>query len=382
MIAAAIDLLLQTLTMRLSRPHAVRRALPFTTSEDIRDWRRFLCIPEEQLAAAFTSSGATGEPKQVYFGWREYRRMITFSALALRMFYTGPLKVLIALPLQHGLWIGSATARAMVRRAGGLPLPVGTGDPAETVTWMERFRPNMVISSPSHMSHLTRQAEQRGYRPALERIVLGGEMLRQETRDYLHDYWDADVANSYGMTEIGGAQTISVPECEGLYLNAFYLITEIIDPQTAEPADEGELVFTTIAREAMPLLRYRSGDRARWVACTAPFPTRAVAVLGRLDDMFMVSGMHLYGHLIAEALADVRGATGRVSLRIRQVNRIDQLGLVVEGQDVDRDQVRQQLYSLYPKVRTAVRDGRLELELEVVQELSQIKALAIIDERS
>ena len=125
-------------------PGAIRtlsdlQKLPFTTSRDISQWQQFLCTPEDQLTTVFTTSGTTGEPKRVYFTYREMRTLANFAAVALRFRYPGRLIVLIALPLAHGLWIGSAIAQRVVEQAGGLALPVGAGDPEETLKWMKRF---------------------------------------------------------------------------------------------------------------------------------------------------------------------------------------------------------------------------------------------------
>ncbi len=358
------------------------RRLPFTTADDIRDARRFLCVGEDELAAVFTSAGSTGEPKQVYYTLPELERITNLSALALRVQHRGRLHALIALPMQHGLWIGSAMARNIIRRAGGLPLPVGAGDPEETLAWMRRLEPNVVVSSPSYMTVLTQAARKGGYRRELDRIVLGGEMLREEQRAALEGYWGGRILDSYGTTEIGGAQTISLPGCHGFHLNDFHLVTEIVDPQTGEPAEEGELVFTTIRREAMPLLRYRSGDRARWVDCPDRIPLAAVKLLGRVDDLIVAGDLNLYGSVIADAVTDIPGAGRRVRLRVSTVDLVDHLAVDVEGDEVSEDSVRKGLFSVYPEARASVESGQLVVEIATGVDLSdQIKALKIVDRR-
>src|SRR5581483_7032278 len=120
--------------------------LPFTTASDIRDWKRFLCVPEERLAAVFTTSGTTGEPKRVYFTSRDLQTLTNWGALGMRFRSPGRLVALIALPVGHGLWIGSGAAPRIIERAGGLPVPVGAGNPDETLAWIKRFAPNVVLS--------------------------------------------------------------------------------------------------------------------------------------------------------------------------------------------------------------------------------------------
>lgn len=358
------------------------RKLPFTTSQNIRDWRRFMCLPEDALAAVFTTSGTTGAPKRIYYTARDMQVLTNFDAAALRVGHSGRLVALIALPMSHGLWMGSATAQRVVERAGGLPIPVGADDPQETLKWMRRFEPNVVMSSPSYLTALTREAERAGYGPKLERILLGGEVLTQEQKTRFREYWGAAVYDSYGSTEIGGAQTIALPECTAFNMNDLRLVTEIVHPETGEPADEGELVFTTLTREAMPLVRYRSGDRGRWADCPCRLPFNAVQLAGRTDDMFVAGDMNLYGNVIADAASKVAGTSGRIALRLDKVELTDRLTVDVEGRGVSADDVRNALFAAYPELRANAANGNLILEIETDVDLRrQIKALKIVDRR-
>ncbi|HMM21936.1 MAG TPA: AMP-binding protein [Selenomonadales bacterium] len=209
------------------------RKIPFTTSQDIRQWRDFLCVPEDKLSAVFTTSGTTGEPKRVYYTFREMQTLSNLFAVAVRAVHPGNLVALIALPLSHGLWIGSASVQRAVERAGGLSLPVGADDPGETVVWMKRFNPNVIFSSPSYMTALTREAESCGFRPAIDTIWLAGELVTEEHKRRFSEYWKAEIYDSFGSTEIGSAQTIALPGCRALHLNDLHLVTEIIAPETA-----------------------------------------------------------------------------------------------------------------------------------------------------
>jgi len=150
------------------------QALPFTTGEEIQHWQQFLCVPQEDVAAVFATAGTTGEPKLVAYTLREMQMLTNLSAVAIRVAHPGHLVALIALPMRHGLWMGWATAQRIVERAGGLPLPVGAGDPQETLQWMQRLEPNVIMSSPSYLTVLTRQAQARGYRPKLTRSWSAG----------------------------------------------------------------------------------------------------------------------------------------------------------------------------------------------------------------
>jgi phenylacetate-CoA ligase len=356
--------------------------LPFTTSDAIRDPHRCLCVPEDQVSAVFTTSGSTGEPKRVYFTWRDTQMLTNLAAVFLRVRHPGRLWVLIALPIGHGLWIGTPTATRIVERAGGLSIPVGSGDPAQTLRWMQRFKPNVLMSCPSYMTALTREAERGAYQMRLDEILLSGEMLSADHKRYFHEYWGALISDAYGTTEMGGAQAIAGPECTAFSLNELHLATEIVDPATRNPADEGELVFTTLGREAMPLVRYRSGDRVRWADCPCWLPVRGIQLLGRIDDMIVAGDMNLYGQVIADRIARVPAATGRVELVLDKVELTDRLRLRVEGTDPNPEEIRQAVYDAYPEMPMNIQNGNLILEIETGVDLGdQIKALQIVDRR-
>lgn len=355
--------------------------LPFTTVKDIRQWQDFLCVPEEKLSAVFTTSGTTGEPKRIYYTFREMQSLSNLYGLALRIAHTGRLVALIALPIGHGLWIGGTSVQRAVERAGGLPVSVGASDPADSIKWMKRFSPNIVFSSPSYMTALTREAERIGYRTSLDKIILAGELLTSAHKELFHGYWDAGVFDSYGSTEIGSAQTISLPECSAFHLNDLHIVTEIIDPNSGRPANEGELVFTTIRREGMPLIRYRSGDRAQWADCPCWLPLRAIRLKGRTDDMIVAGDMNLYGRVIADTVSKIAGTTGKVFLNVTKEGLTDKLTLKVEG-NPDKQEVKTALLAAYPELADNTTNGNLFLVIESIASLeSQIKDVRIQDLR-
>jgi phenylacetate-CoA ligase len=368
------------------RPEDIRTAadlqkLAFTTANDIRQWQDFLCVPEEKLSAVFTTSGTTGEPKRVYYTYREMQTLSNLYGIALRIAHAGRLVALIALPIGHGLWIGGASVQRAVERAGGLPLSVGADNPKETIRWMERFSPNVIFSSPSYMTALTYEAQKVGYHAPLDKIILVGELLTFAHKELFTGYWGAAVFDSYGSTEIGSAQTIALPECSAFHLNDLHLITEIIDPVTGKPADEGEMVFTTIRREGMPLVRYRSGDKACWAECTCWLPLRAIKIKGRTDDMIVAGDMNLFGRVIADAVGTVSGATGRIILTVVKEGLYDKLTIKVEGKP-DKELVQKALLEAYPELAVNTKNGNLSLIIETAIDLgSQIKDVKIIDLR-
>ncbi len=360
---------------------ALVRELPITEAEPLHDWRRFLAVPESEVAALRTTAGTTGEPKIVAFTWTELQRLYNVWALGLRIEHRGTLRALIALPSEHGLWVGGPSATRAIERAGGLPLPLGTPRPHEALAWMRRLEPNVVVSSPSYLAALTRQAENEGFRIALDRITTGAEPLDVDRRAYLSDYWGAPVSESYGTTEIGGPQSIALPGCRGVHLNDLQLYTEIVEPGGDAPAEEGDLLFTPLKRAAMPLLRYRVGDRARWVRCSCGLPLRSIELARRSDDVVTVGGTHLRAQAIADRIGTVPGATGRVAFVVDRDGPIDRLRLRVEGA-ADEATVRAALLERHPRLEQALDTASLRLRLEIGAHLGdQVKAFRIVDRR-
>jgi phenylacetate-CoA ligase len=226
-------------------------------------------------------------------------------------------------------------------------------------------------------------AEERGYRYALDKVLLGGENLSDTQRERFRHYWDTEVFDTYGATEIGGGQTITLPECPAFHLNDLYLVTEIVDPETGQAADEGALVFTTLMREAMPLLRYRLGDLACWQESNCWLPFSAIELTGRMDDRVEAGGAALYASRIADVIAQVPGSRGRVEMRLDKVELTDRLTLRIAGEGVKEQAVREALFKVYPRIRTNLENESLVLDIETDASLTdQIKAVKLVDERT
>ena len=183
-------------------------------------------------------------------------------------------------------------------------------------------------------------------------------------------------------SELGGAEALTFTSGGGMALNAFHLVTEIIDPLTGAAAQEGELVFTTLMREGMPLLRSRIGDRARWAQSDPGLPVRSIQLLQRADDFIITADMGLYGQVIASALQALAGYGGKVAFHLSRVNLTDRMVMRLEGPALDPGQVRQLLADLYPELPGNVANSNLLLEIETGADLGQqMKAYRIVDER-
>jgi phenylacetate-CoA ligase len=267
-----------------------------------------------------------------------------------------------------------------------MALAIGQPPPEATLDLMLRFRPDMFMTSPSYMAALTRHAERAGQRPPLTALVLDGEILTSSQTERFKNYWgQVEITNGYGLTEVG-AVAWGLPNCDALHLNRFSTLAEIVDPHTLRPADEGELLVTSLSLEAMPLLRYRTGDRVSKKTCRCGWAAPAIHVHGRMGDELVVADSNLHGALVAQALAELEGMTGSVELIVDHVEHVDRLRVragIRAGQGPGSQAVMQKLFALYPDLEELWRARGYQLELELVDDLVfSPKPLRVRDLRS
>jgi phenylacetate-CoA ligase len=360
-----------------------------TTADDLAEPSRFRCVTEGQIAHVFATSGTTADPKVVFFTAGDLRRGVNLAVAAAdllpRFRVARPARLVALIALPQGLWIGSSQAERLVAGSGGLALPIGMPPPDAALKALRHFGANTLITSPSYLAALTHGAPAARRPTTVRLIITGGELLSDEQRSYFVASWGAPILNTYGMTELGGGQAFALPGCRGLHLNETQVLAEILDPETGRASAHGELVFTTLAREAMPLLRYRSGDLGAWAGCRCGLPLRAFTIEGRVGDMFVAGDLNLYGRRIAEALRQVPGASGRVEIVIDKVGDTDRVTLRVErvgGAEVREADVRAAILGIYPEMRASLDARVLEVRIEPVEQLNAgAKAYRVNDRR-
>ena len=354
--------------------------LPFTTGGDLqKDPAHIRCAPQREAAASFLSAGTTGAPKRIDYCFGDVQAAANTGALLMRSEVgDGPVAAAIAMPLQHGLWIGWRHVVWTIERAGGLALTLGAHDAGAVAESMLHYRTNQLMTTPSFALSLAR-AFGRGERPPLSRIVLGADVLDRETiRELAEAFPGAEIHSSYGTTELGVGLGTGWDSETAIVFNELAVGVEIVDPETGEPAEEGELVYTTLARRMMPLLRYRSGDRARFAPHGAPYAFRAVEVLGRMDELLLVAGSNLPATEIADEARRLVDDPGlRVAIRLDRRERPERLTLRI-GAAIDEERLRARLFDRFPRLAEHVHNGELRLEIETGCDLSsQLKPLAI-----
>ncbi|MBN1286585.1 MAG: phenylacetate--CoA ligase family protein [Anaerolineae bacterium] len=294
------------------------RAFPFTTAEDIRrEALRFLCVSQSDIHRVVTldTSGTTGPPKRLYFTRADQELTIDFFRVGMSTFTDPGDRVLILLPCERPGSVGDLLAVALARLgAEGIRYGV-VRDAAEALRVLRRERANGVVGIPVQVLALVRSEPPGGF-PALQlkSVLLTTDHVPQAIVRAVERAWGCVVYNHYGMTEMGLGGGVECAARRGYHLREADLYVEIIDPATGAPAAEGEageVVFTTLTREGMPLVRYRTGDISRFIPGACPCGTvlkTLERVRYRLDGIVHVNKDHdlTMAHL-DEALFSVEG---------------------------------------------------------------------------
>ncbi len=290
------------------------RRLPFTTGADLRSVYPdgMLAMPRDASVRLHTSSGTTGKPKALFFSRNDVNNAAELIARSLVM--TGITKAdVFQNMMSYGLFTGGLVMHYGAEKVGCLVIPAGPGTSERQLMLMQDFRTTAVHILPSYALYFAGFLEQKGIQPrkdlALRKAFVGAEPHTEETRRRIEQALGVDVYNSYGLTEMNGPGVAF--ECEhkaGLHLWEDNYILEIINPATGDPLPEGEtgeLVLTTLKREAMPILRYRTRD----ITSIIPEPCkcgrthrRLNRITGRSDDMLIIRGVNIFPQQIERVL--------------------------------------------------------------------------------
>jgi len=308
------------------------RRLPFTTSGDLRETypSGLLAMPMDQTLRLHTSSGTTGRPKALFFSPRDVDNA---AELCARSFVaTGvTARDVFQNMMTYGLFTGALVAHYGAEKVGCLVIPAGPGNSEKQLALMQDFGTTTVHLTPSFALYFADFLDGKGPEARqplkLRRAFVGAEPYSIETRDKIEQALGVEVFNSYGLSEMNGpGVAFECAERAGMHLWEDHFILEIIDPKTEEPTPDGEpgeLVLTTLCREAMPLLRYRTRDITSIVPgpCACGRTHRRLArITGRADDMLIVRGVNVYPQQIEHVL-----------MAIPQVGR--NYLIVLEGRD-------------------------------------------------
>ena len=323
--------------------------LPTTTKEDFREQYPdgLFAVDRSAVRRLHASSGTTGKPKIVAYTdadldvWRE--------VMARSLAAAGVTEAdLVQNAYGYGLFTGGAGLQQGAETLGASLLPMGGGDTAKQLELMYDLGSDVLACTPSYSLYLADHAERQGLDPAelpISTVVFGAEPCTDPMREAIERRLDVTGIDIYGLSEIVGPG-VSV-ECheaqDGLHVWEDRFYPEVIDPETGEPlpaGEAGELVLTTLSKEALPVLRYRTGDvtSLRYGACDCGRTTvRMDNVTGRADDMLVVRGLNLYPSQIEATVVGIDGVAPQYRIDLRQEDNLDVIELTVErAADADR----------------------------------------------
>ncbi|MFC9462633.1 phenylacetate--CoA ligase PaaK [Streptomyces sp. NPDC058430] len=314
---------------------------PFTTKTDLRDNYPFgmFAVPETDVRRLHASSGTTGLPTVVGYTETDLSMWADMVARSLRAAGARPgHKVHVA--YGYGLFTGGLGAHYGAERLGCTVIPASGGMTARQVRLILDFRPEVIMVTPSYMLTILDEFERQGVDPrstSLEVGIFGAEPWTEEMRREIEERFAIDAVDIYGLSEVMGPGVAQ--ECvetkDGLHIWEDQFYPEVVDPITGEvlpDGEQGELVFTSLTKEAMPVIRYRTRDLTRLLPGTArPSFRRMEKVTGRSDDMVILRGVNLFPTQVEEIVLRTPGVAPHFQLRLTREGRMDALTVRAEA---------------------------------------------------
>jgi phenylacetate-CoA ligase len=330
------------------------RKLPFTTKQDLRDSYPYgmFATPMDHVVRIHSSSGTTGQATVVGYTARDIQ---TWAELMARSLMAGGAtrNDIIHNAYGYGLFTGGLGVHYGAEALGASVIPVSGGNTKRQIMIMKDFGPTIITATPSYSLHLAEVADEMGvsFKDLKFKFgVFGAEPWSETMRDEMERKLDLVAVDIYGLSEVmGPGVSIECHEAKsGLHVFEDHFIPEIIDPQTLEPlpyGETGELVFTTITKEAFPVIRYRTRD----ITSLNPEPCicgrthlRMNRVTGRSDDMLIIRGVNVFPSQIESVLMDMDGVTPHYQLVVDREGSLDSLTVMVEvSDDLFSDEVKQ-----------------------------------------
>ncbi|MDI3534515.1 MAG: phenylacetate-CoA ligase [Thermosediminibacterales bacterium] len=336
--------------------------IPFTTKEDLRDNYPYgmFAVPMKDVVRIHASSGTTGRPTVVGYTRKD---LDTWTELVARMaFMAGAREQDIAqISFGYGLFTGALGLHYGLEKIGASVVPVSSGNTERQINLMRDFGSTVLVSTPSYALYMVEVAEEMGVKRKdihLRLGLFGAEGSTKEMRNEIERRWGITATQNYGLSEvIGPGVSGECEEKEGMHIAEDHFLVEIIDPATGRKLDfgeKGELVITTLTKEALPLLRYRTRD----ITSLNPEPCRCGRTLirmsqveGRSDDMLIIRGVNVFPSQIESVLMNIKGVGPHYELVVTKKGYMDELTVNVELSDGDMLDKYQKLEELRSLVR-------------------------------
>jgi len=313
---------------------------PFTTKQDLRDNYPFglFAVPRERIVRIHASSGTTGKSTVVGYTARDLDTWAELIARSLRAAGVRPgMKVQVS--YGYGLFTGGLGFHYGAEKLGCTVIPVSGGMTERQVQLIFDFEPDVIAVTPSYFLAILDQFRAKGLDPrktSLKIGMFGAEPWTDAMRAEIEAAFGMDAVDTYGLSEVIGPGVASeaVEEKDGLYIWEDHFYPEIIDPATGAvlaEGERGELVFTTLTKEAMPVVRYRTRDLTRLLPGRSRAMRRMEKVTGRSDDMIIVRGVNVFPTQIEEQILRCEGLSPHYQIELRRDQRLDAMRILVEA---------------------------------------------------
>lgn len=320
--------------------------LPFTTKATLRDNYPFgmFAVPREDVVRLHASSGTTGKPTVVGYTRDDLDMWADVVARSIRA-AGGRRGMVLHNAYGYGLFTGGLGAHAGAERLGCTVVPVSGGMTQRQVQLILDFEPDIIMVTPSYMLSILDELEAQGVDPrstSLKVGIFGAEPWTNDMRREMEQRTDMHAVDIYGLSEVIGPGVAS--ECvetkDGLHVWEDHFYPEVIDPVTGEvlpDGEEGELVFTTLTKQAMPVIRYRTRDLTRLLPGTARSMRRMEKITGRTDDMIILRGVNLFPTQIEEIVLGIPTLSPHFQCHLDRAGNLDTLTVRVERRDATTD---------------------------------------------
>ncbi|XOB64945.1 phenylacetate--CoA ligase family protein [Deferribacteres bacterium DY0037] len=328
--------------------------LPFTNKSDLRENYPYgmFAVPLRDIVRIHSSSGTTGKPTVVGYTKND---LDNWNNLVARIMTAGGVTKddIVHVSFTYGLFTGGFGLHYGAETIGASVIPVSSGNTQRQITIMHDYKSTTLIATPSYALHIAETMEKMGLRKedlSLKYALLGsepwGDMIRAEVEEKL----GVSATDNYGLSELMGPGIAGECLCKsGLHINEDFFYPEIIDPITLKPLPEGEwgeLVLTTLKREGMPLLRYRTRDVTRLYRDDCPCGRTLIKMekpQGRTDDMLIINGVNVFPSQVEEALNNVKGVSPHYMIFVRKKGALDAMEIKVEvTEDIFFDEMKKQ----------------------------------------
>ena len=331
---------------------------PFTTKQDLRNAYPFgmFAVPREQVVRVHASSGTTGKPTVVGYTARDIDTWAGVMARSIRAAGGRPGDI-VHVAYGYGLFTGGLGAHYGAERLGCTVVPMSGGQTEKQVQLIADFKPDVIMVTPSYMLNIAEECVRQRIDPratSLKIGIFGAEPWTEAMRAEIEERLNIDAIDLYGLSEVIGpgvaCECLESKDGPVIWEDHFY--PEIIDPETGAPVADGaagELVLTSLTKEALPVVRYRTRDLTRLLPPTARSMRRMAKVTGRSDDMLIIRGVNVFPSQVEELILGQRQLTPHYVLEIGRAGHLDELTVRVEanadaaGQVAARDQAAGEL---------------------------------------